>query len=181
MSNKNIEKKIGIFGGSFDPPHKGHVQIAKLSLKKLKLKYLIWAITKRNPLKEKPMLSLNSRILLSKKIVGKNRRIKIKNFEKNLKTNKTIDLIKFTKKNLKNSKLYFIMGSDNIINLHKWDGWKKFQKYCTIVVFPRRGFLIKMLKSKAYKLIKKEKIIFFKSKITDISSSKIRKNYLIYR
>ena len=56
MSNKNIEKKIGIFGGSFDPPHRGHIQIAKLSLKKLKLKYLIWAITKRNPLKEKPML-----------------------------------------------------------------------------------------------------------------------------
>ena len=58
MSNKNIEKKIGIFGGSFDPPHRGHIQIARLSLKKLKLKYLIWAITKRNPLKEKPMLSL---------------------------------------------------------------------------------------------------------------------------
>ena len=77
MSNKNIEKKIGIFGGSFDPPHKGHIQIAKLSLKKLKLKYLIWAITKRNPLKGEPMLSLSSRILLSKKIVGKNRRIKV--------------------------------------------------------------------------------------------------------
>ena len=181
MSNKNIEKKIGIFGGSFDPPHKGHIQIAKLSLKKLKLKYLIWAITKRNPLKGKPMLSLSSRILLSKKIVGKNRRIKVKNFEKDLKTNKTIELIKFIKKNLKNSKLYFIMGSDNIVNLHKWHGWKKFQKYCTIVVFPRKGFLMKMLKSKAYKLIKKDKIIFLKSKIADISSSKIRKNYLIYR
>ena len=72
MSNKNIEKKIGIFGGSFDPPHRGHIQIAKLSLKKLKLKYLIWAITKRNPLIEKPMLSLKSRILLSKKLVGNN-------------------------------------------------------------------------------------------------------------
>ncbi len=181
MKNKNIEKKIGIFGGSFDPPHKGHIQIAKLSLKKLKLKYLIWVITKRNPLKKRPMLSLNSRILLSKKLVGKNKRIKIQNFHKYLKTNKTIELIKFIKKNLKNSKLYFIMGSDNMINLHKWHGWKKFQKYCTIVVFPRRGYLKNMLISKAYRLIKKDKIIFLKTKITDISSSKIRKNYLIYR
>ena len=163
MSNKNIEKKIGIFGGSFDPPHRGHIQIAKLSLKKLKLKYLIWAITKRNPLKEKPMLSLKSRILLSKKLVGKNKRIKIQNLDGRLKTSKTIELIKFSKKNLKNSKLYFI------------------QKYCTIVVFPRKGYLKKMLISKAYRLIKKDKLIFLKSKIADISSSKIRKNYLIYR
>ena len=181
MSNKNIEKKIGIFGGSFDPLHRGHIQIAKLSLKKLKLKYLIWAITKRNPLKGKPMLSLKSRILLSRKLVGKNKRIKIQNLDERLKTSKTIELIKFSKKNLKNSKLYFIMGSDNIINLHKWHEWKKFQKYCTIVVFPRKGYLKKMLISKAYRLIKKDKLIFLKSRIANISSSKIRKNYLIYK
>ena len=106
---------------------------------------------------------------------------KIKNLDERLKTSKTIELIKFSKKNLKNSKLYFIMGSDNIINLHKWHGWKKFQKYCTIVVFPRKGYLKKMLISKAYRLIKKDKLIFLKSRIANISSSKIRKNYLIYR
>ena len=181
MRNKKIEKKIGIFGGSFDPPHRGHMQIAKLSLKKLKLKYLIWAITKKNPLKEKPMLPLNSRILLSRKLVGKNKRIKIKNFDARLKTSKSIELIKFAQKNLKNSKLYFIIGSDNMINFHKWHGWRKFQKYCTIVVFPRKGYLKKMLISKAYRLIKKDKIIFLRTKIADISSSKIRKNYLVYR
>ena len=54
MKKKKIGKKIGIFGGSFDPPHRGHVQIAKLSLKKLNLNQLFWAITKRNPLKKKP-------------------------------------------------------------------------------------------------------------------------------
>ena len=71
-------------------------------------------------------------------------------------------------------------SSDNVINLHKWHGWKKFQKYCTIVVFPRKGYLKKMLISKAYRLIKKDKLIFLKSRIANISSSKIRKNYLIF-
>ena len=65
MKKKKIGKKIGIFGGSFDPPHKGHVQIAKLSLKKLNLNHLFWAITKRNPLKKRPLITLNDRILLS--------------------------------------------------------------------------------------------------------------------
>ena len=179
MKKKKVGKKIGIFGGSFDPPHMGHVQIAKLSLKKLNLNKLFWAITKRNPLKKRPLLTLNDRILLSKKLVRKNKRIKIKSFDKYLRTSKTIELLKFIRNKHKNSQIYFIMGSDNIIKLHRWHNWKNFQKYCTIVVFPRRGHLKNMMISKAYSYIKKEKIIFLKSKIVDISSSNIRKNYLL--
>ena len=62
---KNFQKKIGIFGGTFDPPHKGHLQIANFSLKKLNLDYLIWAITRKNPFKKKPILSLKSRVFSS--------------------------------------------------------------------------------------------------------------------
>ena len=47
IKKKNLKKKIGIFGGTFDPPHKGHLQIAISSLKKLKLDYLLWVITKK--------------------------------------------------------------------------------------------------------------------------------------
>ena len=103
MSNKNIEKKIGIFGGSFDPPHRGHIQIAKLSLKKLNLNRHFWAITKRNPLKKRPLLTLNDRILLSKKLLRKNKKIKIQSFDKYLRTSKTIELLKFISNKFKNS------------------------------------------------------------------------------
>ena len=53
IRKKSLYKKIGIFGGTFDPPHKGHFQIANSSLRKLKLHSLIWIITKKNPLKKK--------------------------------------------------------------------------------------------------------------------------------
>ena len=177
--NKNLKKKIGIFGGTFDPPHKAHVQIANLSLKKLKLDYLVWAITKKNPLKKKPMLSLKSRIFLSKKIIKNNKKIKIKNYDKYLKSNKTIKLLKFLKNKNKRAEFYFIMGSDSLINFHKWDGWNKFQDICNIVIFSRQGYFNKVFACKAYKALRKEKIIFLKSKIVNISSSKIRKNYLV--
>jgi len=176
---RNFKRKIGVFGGTFDPPHKGHLQIANSSLKKLKLNYLIWAITKKNPLKKKPMLSLKSRIFLSKKIIKNNKKIKIKNYEKYLKSNRTIELLKFLKKRNKNAKIYFIMGADSLAKFHKWDKWKKFQEICNIVVFPRQGYSKKILTSKAYKLLAKEKMMFLKSKIANISSSKLRKNYLV--
>ncbi len=176
---KFFKKKIGIFGGTFDPPHKGHLQIANYSLKKLRLDYLFWSITNKNPLKKKPMLTLEKRIFLSKKMVGQNKKIEIKSFDNHLKSNKTIELIKFLKKKIKRSDLYFIMGSDNLINFHKWEGWNKFEKFCNIAIFPRKGYQKKILRSKAYKLLKKDKIIFLKSKILNISSSQIRKSYLL--
>ena len=63
---KNNFKKIGVLGGSFDPPHKGHLYISKQSIKLLKLDKVIWAITKKNPLKEKPHFSLKLRKILCK-------------------------------------------------------------------------------------------------------------------
>ncbi len=175
---EKLYKKIGIFGGTFDPPHEGHLQIANFSLKKLKLNSLIWVITKKNPLKKKPILSLKERTLLSRKITKNIKKIKIRNYDNFIKSSKTIDLIKYLKKKNKKAKFYFIMGSDNILNFHKWHAWNQILIICKMVIFPRQGFSKKISTSRAYNALKKEKAIFIKSKIMNISSSKIRKNYL---
>ena len=59
---------IAILGGSFDPPHKGHLKISFLSLKKLKIKKVLWLLTKKNPFKKKPYFSLKERVNACKKI-----------------------------------------------------------------------------------------------------------------
>ena len=69
--------KIGILGGSFDPAHKGHLAISQEALKKLKLKKIIWAITKKNPLKKKSTTNLSSRISQCKRFLNKKNFIKI--------------------------------------------------------------------------------------------------------
>ena len=61
MIKSNL-KRIGIYGGSFDPPHYGHLIISKIAIKKLKLKKLFWCVTKKNPFKKKTYFTLNHRI-----------------------------------------------------------------------------------------------------------------------
>ena len=178
QKKRNLINKIGIFGGTFDPPHRGHFEIAKHSIKKLKLSFLIWAVTKKNPLKKSSMLSVKSRIYLSQKITRGNKKIKIRNFDNNIKSEKTINLLKYLKNKNPKSELFFIIGSDNLLTFHKWHGWQKIPSLCKIVVFPRQGYFNKSLTSKAYRKLKKDRMILIKSKITNISSSKIRKNYL---
>ena len=70
------------------------------------------------------------------------------------------------------------MGSDNLVKFHKWDHWKEIAKICKIVVFPRNGYIKKTLSCKAIKVLGRRKVLILKSKKINISSSKIRKNYL---
>ncbi len=168
--------KIGIFGGSFDPPHRGHLEISRIAIKKLSLTKLYWCVTKKNPFKNKPLFSLSDRVKQSKDITKKIKKIKIKFFDKKIKSTNTIDLIKYLKKINKNNSFFLIIGSDNLINLHKWKEWKLLTKLTKIVVFSRKNYDIKAKKSVIVKKVKK--IIFIKNKQINISSTKIRKNYL---
>ena len=87
--------KIGILGGTFDPAHKGHLEISKQARKRFGLKNIVWAITKQNPFKDVSRSNLKSRMQLAKKIIGKNNYIKIKFYEDKIASNRTIDLIKY--------------------------------------------------------------------------------------
>jgi len=166
------KKKIGLFGGSFDPPHKGHLKISRIAINKLSLDELYWCVTKKNPLKNKTFFSLLLRIKKSKLLVSKIKKIKVKYFEDKIKSNNTIDLIKNLINKSKNTEFYLILGSDNLINLHKWKNWKLLTKLIKIVVFSRNDYDIKARKSVINKKVKN--IIFIKNKPINISSTQIR-------
>ena len=86
-------EKFAIFGGTFDPPHKGHLHICKVAIKKLKLSKLLWVVTKKNPLKQKPYLSLKTRIKLSKYMTKKEKKIFVRYFGDKIKSENSFDLL----------------------------------------------------------------------------------------
>ena len=172
MKSKKI--KIGVLGGTFDPAHKGHLEISKQAKKIFDLKYIIWAITKENPHKSKSKSNLKSRMQFAKRLVSTNNFVMVKFYEEKIGSNRTIDLIDHLKKN-KKLFIYFIMGADNLINFHKWYKWRSISKKCNILVFDRQGYKAKSLKSITFKQVSKKNLTFIKFKKLNISSSQLRK------
>ena len=176
LENKLKQKKIkiGVLGGSFDPPHHGHLTISKDAVKKFNLKYVTWAITNQNPFKKKSSNNLKKRINFCKKIIKNNKFIKVKYFEDLISSNKTSDLIDYLSKS-KKYELYFLIGADNLINFHKWHKWENILKKSKLIVFDRHGYKKKSLNSKAYKKFNEKKVTFVEFNKVNISSSQLRK------
>ena len=173
-SKKNYTK-VGILGGTFDPPHKGHLHISKIALRKLKLNKLIWVVTKKNPLKQKPHLNAKIRIKLSKKITNREKKIFVQYLDDKIKSSNTFDLLNYIKNKKQKIKLYFLIGADNLVKFHKWNNWEKIPKLAKIVVFARQKYSIKSLSSIASKKLNKKDLMYINSKKINISSSLIRK------
>tara|TARA_B100001123_G_C15159225_1_gene966774 strand:- start:190 stop:726 length:537 start_codon:yes stop_codon:yes gene_type:complete len=172
LKNKN---RVGILGGTFDPPHIGHIHISKIALKKFKLDILIWIIAKKNPLKKKPYLSLKTRLNLSKDITKDHKKIFVEYLDDKIKSRNTFDLLNYIKKKNRKIKLFFLIGSDNLIKFHKWNKWKRIPELAKIVVFARSNYANQALNSIASKKLNKEDWIYVNSKKINISSSIIRK------
>ena len=174
---KISSKRIGILGGSFDPPHNGHIKISLISLKKLKLNKIYWIITKKNPDKRKPFFSLKKRIVLCKKITKSFKKISVYKNKKIINSSRSIKVINFLRNYYFADNIYLIIGSDNLINFNKWSKWKKIIKNCKLVVLSRTGYDKKAKKAYNFRLGKNKNIIFINNKKIDISSTSIKKKY----
>ena len=153
-NNKGL--KIGLMGGSFNPPHNGHLKIAKLALKNLNLDEVWWLVSTKNPLKtSKGLMPLSKRVELTKKIAY-HPKFKVLNIENNLKTKNSYDLLKKILPRLSNMKLIWIMGSDNLFNFSKWYKAQKLSNVIPVAVFNRSGNPLRSINSKgAYVLGKR--------------------------
>ena len=151
-------KKIGLLGGSFDPPHKGHLFISMEAKKMLKLDEVWWLVTPQNPHKISKPATYKERVKNCNNIT-RNFPIKITEIEKQINSNYSYKTINYILNHYKNIKFFWLMGSDNLINFHNWQNWHEIFNNMSIVIFRRHGYNTKALKSIASQKFKSSRII----------------------
>ena len=161
-------KKIGLLGGSFDPPHKGHLFISLEAKKILKLDEVWWLVTPKNPLKISEPASYLERVNNCKNIT-RNFPIKIQEIEKKIQSDYSYKTINYILKHYNSIKFFWLMGADNLINFHKWEKWQKIFNNMSIVIFRRHGYNTKALKSIASQKFKSSRIVNSKTNLDDFT------------
>ncbi|POH27382.1 nicotinate-nicotinamide nucleotide adenylyltransferase [Sinorhizobium americanum] len=138
---------VGLFGGSFNPPHEGHVLVAETALRKLGLDQLWWMVTPGNPLKDRNNLApLAERIAMSEKTAG-NPRIKITAFEQALGQSYTARTLEFVRARNRGVRFVWVMGADNLRSFHRWQDWRRIVGTFPIAVIDRPGSTLAYLSS----------------------------------
>lgn len=115
--------RVGLLGGSFNPPHEGHVHISLAALKGLKLDCVWWLVTPQNPLKSERPLPLAERMRLSRALIA-SPRIIVSDLETQLGTNTTYDTVRGIRRHFPSTDFVWISGMDNALSLHTWNRWR---------------------------------------------------------
>ncbi len=138
---------IGLFGGSFNPPHDGHALVAEIAMRRLGLDQLWWMVTPGNPLKSRTELApLAERIAACESLVT-DPRIKITAFEQTLGVSYTANTLAKVKARNPHAHFIWVMGADNLRTFHHWQKWRLIAETFPIAVIDRPGATLAYLSS----------------------------------
>ena len=142
---------IGLFGGSFNPPHDGHRLVAEIALQRLGLDQLWWMVTPGNPLKSHNGLAPLAERIAACELVKGDPRIKVTAFEKTLGKTYTAETLRAIRARNPDCHFIWIMGADNLKNFHLWQNWREIACTYPIAVIDRPGSTLAYLSSKMAK------------------------------
>jgi nicotinate-nucleotide adenylyltransferase len=132
-------QRIGLFGGTFDPPHEAHIAACLLAMKRLQLDKVWWLVTPGNPLKDTHDLApLESRIARAREI-ARHPRIVVTGLEAGIGVRFTYDTIRYLLSRCPGVRFVWIMGADNLRSFHRWQNWRDIAAIVPIAVVDRLG------------------------------------------
>jgi nicotinate-nucleotide adenylyltransferase len=133
--------RVGLFGGSFNPPHEGHVHVARTAMRALGLDRLIWLVSPGNPLKGEPA-ALGKRLAAVRRFARGPKMI-VSDVEARLGTRFTVDTLAALKQRFPAVEFVWVMGSDNLASFHLWKRWREIGRAVPVAVVPRPGFSVR--------------------------------------
>jgi nicotinate-nucleotide adenylyltransferase len=141
--------RVGLFGGSFNPPHQGHRAASLLALRRLRLDCVWWLVSPGNPLKDKAELApLAVRMGAAAKLAA-HPRIKVSGIEAAIGTTYSFETVAWLKQRCPGVHFVWIMGADNLAGLHRWRRWRDLVSLAPIAVIDRPGSTLKSMSSRA--------------------------------
>lgn len=129
--------RIGLLGGSFNPPHQAHRAISQFALTRLQLDRVWWLVTPGNPLKENGTLHELGERMQAARDVADDPRIEVSCLESVIRTRYTIDTINTLRRRFNGLRFVWIMGADNLAQFHRWQDWRRIAAQVPMAVIDR--------------------------------------------
>ncbi len=185
--------RVGLLGGSFNPPHEGHLHISLAAMKGLELDAIWWLVTPQNPIKCETPLPFEERVKLCRDLID-HPKILVTDIEKDLGTNITFHTIHNLKTHFPKTEFVWISGMDNAHSLHKWGHWQRLLEQICMVHLTRSPAR-SLVQNCPLRMYGKQKHIFIdrsgrmpldsgtsywmmQKKMVNISSTQIRENWI---
>ena len=135
--------RIGLYGGSFNPPHAAHLALARTALRRLRLDQVWWLVSPGNPLKDNRALpTVEARARAAQGMAGGDRRIRVTALEATHGLVYTADTIAFLVRRFPRVRFVWLMGADSLASFHRWRDWQAILRTVPVAVIDRPGFTI---------------------------------------
>lgn len=185
--------RIGLLGGSFNPPHEAHRAASLYAMKRLRLDRVWWLVTPGNPLKATDDLPPLGQRVAAARAVANHPRIDVTDIEARLGTRYSIDTLRALKRRYGSVHFVWLMGADNLAQISEWKDWQQIFHALPIAVFARPTYSLSALAAKAarrfapYRLregagrklvmAKPPAWLFVHARLNPISATEIRKRW----
>ena len=134
--------RVGLFGGSFNPAHEGHLHVAETARVRLELDRVVWLVSPRNPLKGADDAESFAERFASARAVARGPSMIVSDVERRSGTNRTVEVLRSLKARHPGVRFVWVMGSDNLASFHRWRGWTDILRLMPVAVVARPGSLL---------------------------------------
>lgn len=140
--------RVGLLGGSFDPPHPGHVHISREALRRFELDRVIWLVSPGNPLKPNPPAALERRMARARQLC-QHPMIMPSDFETRAGMRFTADTLNTLRRRFAAVQFVWLMGADNLTGFHRWKDWAAIMQQVPVGVLARPDDRLSVLNARA--------------------------------